>query len=262
MLKVLKKITKKFENFLKYKEIFIQNGYELFNDKDKYFLKGNNINFTSFSNNICFTAKSVLLNKEYDFSIKEPFIMIDIGFNIGITSLNFAQNENIKKIYGFEPFVPTYKNAVENLDLNPLLSKKIQLYNYGLGKDEKVINVSYEKNKIGSMSTVVDRFKNTSKNIEKVVIKSAAEELTKILEKHPEKIFLKIDCEGAEHEIIPSLYESEILKKIDVLIMEWHFMSPEKILHILNKNGFFTFCNHEIPNQVGIIRAVKINNAS
>ena len=255
-------MLKNFFRLIKIKKNFKKYDYNLIYKFKTYFIENKNLKIKSFSNNICFTAKSVLLNKEYDFSIKEPFIMIDIGFNIGITSLNFAQNENIKKIYGFEPFVPTYKNAVENLDLNPLLSKKIQLYNYGLGKDEKVINVSYEKNKIGSMSTVVDRFKNTSKNIEKVVIKSAAEELTKILEKHSEKIFLKIDCEGAEHEIIPSLDEFGILKKIDVLIMEWHFISPEKILHILNKNGFFTFCNHEIPNQVGMIRAIKINNAS
>ena len=54
------------------------------------------------------------------------------------------------------------------------------------------------------MSSVPIRIVSLGKAVPKTVITN--DDLTKILEKHPEKIFLKIDCEGAEHEIIPSLY--------------------------------------------------------
>ena len=252
------KFFKKIRHNQKTKRNFYSNGYNIYNKNNKYFLEGNNLFLTSFSKNIYTTAKSVLLNNEYNFSITEPYIMIDIGFNIGITSLYFAKDENIKKIYGFEPFFPTYKNAEENLKLNPELAKKIQLHNYGLAAEEKIENIYFNKDHIGQMSTVKDRFNGKTNSVEQVVIKNAAVELEKIIKNHCEKIFLKIDCEGAEYEILPLLDKEGLLKNIDVIIMEWHFQPPEELLNILKKNGFFAFCNHETHNEVGMIRAVRI----
>ena len=123
-LKKLKKQKKKF----KQDKIFWESaGYTLEKKENIFHIFNKDIHLSSFSPNLLFTATSVLINNEYNFSINEPYVMIDIGYNIGITSLIFAQNENIKQIYGFEPFKPTYNNALENLSQNPLLSSKIRL---------------------------------------------------------------------------------------------------------------------------------------
>ena len=109
------------------------------------------------------------------------------------------------------------------------------------------------------MSTIKDRFADNCDSREKVIIKDAAKELKKILDKHNEKIFFKIDCEGAEIEIIPSLSKANLLQRADIIIMEWHFEYPEEILKILEQNGFLTFCTIEPASQTGIIRAVNKN---
>ncbi len=204
------------------------------------------------------TAYEVICNTEYDFNIDEPFILIDIGYNIGITSLHFALNDNIKHIYGFEPFVPTYNLALNNLQNNPKLAQKIELFNYGLGNSNKTIEAAYDENLPGSMSTV---YSNESSNktlpVSKVEIKDVSDVLSEILSKHNEKIFLKLDAEGAEFEILPLLSDKGLLQKINVLVMEYHKKSPETIFEILSKNGFVYFYN--IGTETGLIRAYRIS---
>ena len=257
-----KKAKKEKKRFKQNQDRWALNGYTLLKENNTFKITGKEITLSSFSPNLIFTSSAVLLNNEYNFSIDEPYIMIDIGFNIGITSLAFAQNNNIKQIYGYEPFGPTYQNGLENLKQNPLSAKKIKVYNFGLSDKECSLEIAYNKERIGSMSTIKDRFSNNFDFIEKVIVKNAADELRPIFEKHSEKIFLKIDCEGAEKEIIPCLNQAGLLKKTDVIIMEWHFEYPHTILKILNQNGFITFCTIEPEAKTGIIRAVNRNKWS
>ena len=49
---------------------------------------------------------------------------------------------------------------------------------------------------------------------------------------------LKMDCEGAEYEIIEALDESKLLKSFDFLLIEWHDSGSEIIEKILLKNNF------------------------
>ena len=85
-----------------------------------------------------FIGKEVFIERDYDFEVDEDFVMIDIGFNIGITSLWMAKRPNIKKIYGYEPFKQTYLQGVNNLKNNSKLASKITLFNFGLGIRDKV----------------------------------------------------------------------------------------------------------------------------
>jgi hypothetical protein len=60
-----------------------------------------------------------------------------------------------------------------------------------------------------------------------------------IFSKHPsEELFLKLDCEGAEYEILQKLHESGLLPKIKVVIIEWHFKGYESLEKLLGANGF------------------------
>ncbi len=71
-----------------------------------------------------------------------------------------------------------------------------------------------------------------------------------------ENIFLKLDAEGAEFEILPLLDEKGLLKKVNVLIMEYHRESPLLLLDILSNNGFI--CFKEEQQNSGIIKAVRL----
>jgi len=187
-----------------------------------------------------YLIKEVFVKSEYNLNIAKESVLIDIGMNRAAASLLFAANENIKRIYAYEPFKPTFELAKKNLGLNPQLSEKINAFNFGLGKTEMTLELPYMANATGGMSTTYDVCKGT-KNIKKemVAIKDAAEVLTPILEENKDKhIIVKCDCEGAEFEIFKRLNEKDIVSRIDVVMMEYHFEKPDGLVNIFTENGF------------------------
>jgi 2-hydroxy-3-keto-5-methylthiopentenyl-1-phosphate phosphatase len=99
------------------------------------------------------------------------------------------------------------------------------------------------------------------KNIEKekVIIKDAAKEFIAILEDNNNKcIIVKCDCEGAEFEIFERLDEENILKKIDVVMMEYHFEKPDKLIDIMTKNNFAAQARPGLRKDTGFIYAVRM----
>ncbi len=187
-----------------------------------------------------YLVKEVFVKSEYNLNIAKESVLIDIGMNRAAASLLFAANKNIKKIYAYEPFKPTFELAKRNLELNPQLSKKINAFNFGLGKTEMTLELPYIANATGGMSTTYEVCKEV-KNIKKemVAIKDAAEILTSILEENKDKhIIVKCDCEGAEFEIFKRLNEKDIISRIDVVMMEYHFEKPDGLVNIFTENGF------------------------
>lgn len=237
----------KFQNF----------GYAVTRTQDnKIEIKSADLVIRGDSDNTLWTADEVLCNTGYEFLLDEPYIMIDIGFNIGITSLYFARKSKIKAIYGFEPFIPTYNQGLNNLKLNPDYSDKIKLFDYGLGIEDKVLRIPYNKELPGSMSTVFQNSKDNVSSIEEVKIKNAYDVINEIINKHKEKVFVKLDTEGSEFEILPLLSETGLLSKIDILIMEYHKKDPQVLLDILKRNNFFYF--QEKFADTGVVKAVKL----
>jgi len=185
-------------------------------------------------------TKEVFLQKDYAVNFVNDAALIDIGLNRGIASLFFATYPNIKKIYSFEPFKPTFELAKKNLELNPQLSEKINAFNFGLGKAETTLELPYMDKATGGMSTTHDVCRG-EKDIRKetVVIKDAAKEITPILAENKDRhIIVKCDCEGAEFEIFERLNEEKLIRNIDVILMEYHFNKPDGLVSILTKNRF------------------------
>ena len=112
-----------------------------------------------------------------------------------------------------------------------------------------------------SDSGVFDKCFSTDSK-ETIIIKQASGEIENIIKtvKDEEKIFLKIDCEGAEYDILKNLDENDLLKFVDVIILEFHNGNLEFLTNILNKNKFFCFADWERRDefQIGLIKALKI----
>ncbi len=236
------------------KKHFKKFGYELSAEDSKYVIKGKKFTIKGNSPNTIYICGEVLCKDEYNFEQNEKYVLFDIGQNIAITSILKATDEKCVHVYGFEPFTETFNQGQDNVSTNGL-NHKITSFNFGLSNKNKTLEISYNLERIGSMSSVKDIFPGNKKA--EIEIKNASEILKPLFEKHNEKIVLKIDCEGAEFEILEDLHKNEMLKKVSCLMIEWHYKNPERIVEILKQNSFSVFCTSEINSEIGFIRAVK-----
>jgi FkbM family methyltransferase len=223
--------------------------------------EGVRIDVSDTSDNPMYLVKEVFVKGEYKVIIGKDSILIDIGMNRAAVSLLFASCENIKKIYAYEPFKPTFELAKRNLELNPQLSRKIQAFNVGLGKADTTLELPYMSNATGGMSTTYDVCRNEQQaKKETVVIRDAAKEITPILRENSGKyIIVKCDCEGAEFEIFERLNQENMIGKIDVIAMEYHFEKPDSLIKLFTENGFVVQSKvGSSKSKTGYIYAVKM----
>lgn len=204
----------------------------------------------------------VFINDDYRFYTNSKSIVIDIGANIGITSMYFSKCNYIDKIYAFEPVEATYNQAKYNLELNNKIHKVEWVKNIGLGKDKRRESFLFNKNTKGNTGIrgiLSDSYANDP-NAERVEVQicEASLEISEILKKiDSEKVILKMDCEGAEYEIMENLFNSKVINQIDVVLLEWHDKGSQIIEDILLKSGFDLFARDFSP-VAGMIYAYKI----
>ncbi len=204
--------------------------------------------------------KEIFIDLDYHFIDSKDCIIIDIGANVGMTSIFFSQFDFIKKIYAFEPVLDTFEIARKNLKENKF-SEKVLLKNFGLGKKEREETFLFSRRAKGNsgirgkLSPSYEKGTGTEKRT--VKIKNASSVLTPILAENKKyKIVMKMDCEGAEYEILESLNDAEILSKIDVIMLEWHDYGALKIEKYLKDNNFIIFSRNLGPIS-GMIYAVR-----
>jgi FkbM family methyltransferase len=170
------------------------------------------------------------------YSIAAPwtFNVFDIGMNVGYASLFFAGSQRVNKVYGFEPFPPTFEDARTNFNLNPALSGKLVLHNFGLGARSEKRNLVYSRDFKGKNSTSEGGMEGS----QEVEIRNALQVFGEIIDRSPqEQYFVKMDCEGAEFEIIESL-KGGIPQQIFGFIIEWHYHNPKPIVNALVAQGY------------------------
>ena len=186
-------------------------------------------------------------------------VVIDMGMNIGIASLIFAQNENVKKVYGFEPFKDTYEAAVYNFSINKDIGIKIHPFNCAVfdfdGKKEIPVISEFA----GGRVTVYEYIENTENyqeyRKENIEYRDAKRVLTEIFNENEGCHFvLKIDTEGAEFPIFKSIRDTNLLKEVDAIMMEYHGL-PNELLDVLHKCGFI--CISPGNKNIGYIYAIN-----
>lgn len=169
-----------------------------------------------------------------DLSQKNKMLVIDIGANFGAFSVYATHfNKNIK-VLSYEPSKTTFKQLQENIKLNQLENRIIP---FRLAVGGKKRSVRLYKTKMSGLSSIYCTRGETEYEIVK------ATTLSEIIKKN--KIgkcdFLKIDCEGAEYEILAGCPKN-IYEKINCISLEFHEMVPDKDPHqlivVLKKAGF------------------------
>lgn len=157
--------------------------------------------------------------------------VLDIGANIGAFSL-LANLYGAKKIIAVEPIKSTVKNLITNT-INTNISV-LPLAVTNITGDTIAINVNNDDFNNSSYLIKSDNFEQ--------VLTISLSDLLKFYGDNP-KLFLKIDCEGAEFDIISGATKEDF-DKIDTIIVEVHlnthpiYKTDEFIVAKLTEFGF------------------------
>jgi FkbM family methyltransferase len=204
--------------------------------------------------------KEVFIDGIYNVFTPEKFCLVDIGMNVGITSLFFANKSNCDSVIAFEPFEKTRALAQKNFLLNAV-SSKIEIRNYGVGYPPRELEVKYSmeyKGSVGINGLSSYIMPQSELDNELLEIRDVSDAINSIIENN-NNVILKIDCEGAEYEILNRLDALKILPKIKYLMIEWHIEGPHFLIDILNSNNFFVLSFNENEKDIGMIYACKIS---
>lgn len=202
--------------------------------------------------------EEIYLRNTYDFFYRaRPAVAIDIGMNIGLASLWLAHEENIERVYAFEPFPETFQQAKENLARNPALARKIHAENIALSDCEGTRALGYRKDFPGGMSIFGEE--DAAGDAQSIVIKKAGDVLCPIFAAEKDHdIFVKIDCEGSEYEILDDLERAGILDVPKVYVMETHLGREQELLERLRRHGYAYFDQYDGRGGLGALYAVKV----
>jgi len=159
--------------------------------------------------------------------------VIDIGGHVGMFSIYAAHLSETGKVYAFEPFIENFKRLENHKKINN--KENLFVFNKGVSSTEgtQTLYLSPDDNTGGHSLHLKTKSENKIE-IQTVNLISFCER-----EKIEKIDFLKLDCEGAEFEIVKS--SEPILKKISKIVMECHPFGNntcDEMVAILERNGF------------------------
>ncbi|HLF54672.1 MAG TPA: FkbM family methyltransferase [Candidatus Nanoarchaeia archaeon] len=205
---------------------------------------------------LCMAVECILF-KEYTpegFEIKKTDTVVDVGGHIGSFSLLAAKNA--RKVYTFEPSPNNYAQLVKNAKINGF-------------KNMNPINQAVASKK-GTLKLYIDPLNTAANSLYQKSDKYVSVKATTLPEffkknKITKCDFLKLDCEGAEYDILLNL-DAKTLGKIKKIVCEYHEplsfgiknpeFTPENVAAHLRKNKF-TVLVKKIKTYQGMIYAKK-----
>ena len=173
--------------------------------------------------------------KEYmqlpEFIPSEEALCIDVGANIGSTSLAWARAAKVGKIFAFEPHPETYKRLLRNTELNRA-TQIIFPQQIAVGAKDGEVRLFISKE--GSMAMMPGRYKWQGTEIPSPLMTLD----TFINMKRITSIdILKIDIEGSEVEAL--LGSSETLEITKRIVLEYHSTKlGDDCKRLLSDHGF------------------------
>lgn len=163
-------------------------------------------------------------------------IIIDLGANDGCSIKKFQsilQQKNITdyKIYSFEPHPYFYRHLQKYESDHVTIIPKLAFTENGVHK--------LYFSTIGNDGSSIYSDKTTNGVSESHYVECEAIDLAEFIQSLPSyhTLWLKMDVEGAEYDLIPHLFHNGLLPKVNTLFIEWHH---EKISSITKEQHLET----------------------
>jgi len=190
---------------------------------------------------------------EYYFPEKiKPEVILDIGGNVGITSIYLASIFPNATIYSFEPLLENYKI----LQKNTQQYGNIKVFNIGLGSKNGSFKVflSDDSENFGGVSFYTKVEGNKTESYTECKVRNINDVIQELNISAID--LMKIDTEGSEYDILSCLNE-EILRSIFWITGELHGNRDFELLNYLNSMGFSISVKKLIDNRLFMFNAGK-----
>lgn len=212
-----------------------------------------------------FILDEIYAEGAYAVSAADDALIFDVGMNVGHASLYFAGRCAQALIYGFEPFKPTFDRASANFAKNPSLAARIHPCNYGLAAADGSLEVEFDPvlpGRMGLFGIPNDLRSSPGSRREQVVLRDIVPVFDDVVAAHPNRmVVMKIDCEGAEYEILGRLHDSGRLRDVHILAVEWHRKAsthdPAQLAAMLSKSGFTLISQGALSRGAGVMYGVN-----
>jgi len=192
--------------------------------------------------------------KRKNFEINDDDVVIDIGGHIGLFALYASQFCKQGKIYSFEPVQENYEILSQNIMSNNLTNVK----SFNLAVSNSISSVKLYLNDDESGHSMFSESPNS------IIAKSISLEQIFDENKITKCDFLKLDCEGAEYEIIKNL-PIKYFAKINKLVIEYHMADthPELLDEMIKilKSQNYTLEKKILFPDIGFLYASKTNSS-
>lgn len=190
----------------------------------------------------------IFVEKGYGAVPPENSVVIDIGAHVGVYSLYASQSKNTK-IYAFEPSPENFSLLQENIQQNSVTSR-VFAWPFAVGPTSGRMRLYLRQNASGlhsflpiSKATFQITYRRTSSNETPLVVPCIS--LKDIFDQHniSRCEVLKIDCEGAEYDILYALPKA-YFQRIQTILVEYHHYSKDEkytgkaLLSFLKNQGF------------------------
>lgn len=181
-------------------------------------------------------VKSNLVTRHYvrDFvPITEGSVVIDVGAHIGSFAVMAAGIAS--KVLAFEPEPGNFQMLKKNVELNNL--KNVSIFEMAVSGSS-----GYQEIYISDDASTGSHSLYTEQAIGSLRRRVETISLEDIIEKESLRIvdFLKLDCEGAEHEIVENM-SSDTASKIMGIAMETHDLDQKSPLDLYRRLGELGF---------------------
>ena len=190
---------------------------------------------------------------EYYFPEKiKPEVILDIGGNVGITSIYLASIFPNATIYSFEPLLENYKI----LQKNTQQYGNIKVFNIGLGSKNGSFKVflSDDSENFGGVSFYSEGEGNKTESYTECKVRNINDVIQELNISSID--LMKIDTEGSEYDILSCLND-EILRSIFWITGELHGNRDFELLNYLNSMGFSISVKKLIDNRLFMFNAGK-----
>lgn len=157
------------------------------------------------------------------FEIKETDTVVDIGGHIGAFAVYAANLANKGRVISFEPFIDNYNLLLSNLKLNGI--KNVNAENIAIGKEDGSFRLYIRPEKLKKGEVAYNSGGHSFHLIKdsETYIDVPTMSFDSLVNKYDlnQIDFLKMDCEGAEFDIMYNT-SKQSLAKISKIAMECH----------------------------------------